>query len=153
MVEENDVRAWLAWRNTLSQIIEPGLNVFEGRLLEVVGDAAMSEFDSAHSAIEWSLEIQKQSAAMVNEASERPFKLRVGVHLAESIVDGVRRVGHGINVAARIHQWAAPGQIIASRAIFDLLSSHASNRWQDLGVQAMKNIAQPVHLFRVTDPG
>ena len=150
LVEANDVRAWRAWRHTLSEIIEPGLQEFQGRLLEVVGDAAMTEFNSAHNAVDWALEIQRQSAGVADDASGLPLRLRVGVHLADSIIDGDRRIGHGINVAARIHQWAEPGEIIASRAIVDLVSSHASAQWQNLGEQQMKNISQPVQLFRVT---
>jgi adenylate cyclase len=155
LVEHDDVRAWRDWRVLLAKVIEPALYEHGGRLLEVVGDAAMSEFDSAHGALSWAIHTQRQCHRIAEclPAGRSPIRLRIGVHLAEVIVDGGRRVGHGVNVAARIHQWAEPGEIIASRSIVELLSGRLAGQWDHLGERALKNLSQQVHLARfVPDP-
>lgn len=150
LVEQDDVRAWRDWRVLLTKVIEPALYDCHGRLVEVVGDAAMTEFDNAHDAVNWAISTQRDCHDIVEclPANRSPMHLRIGVHLAEVIVDGERRIGHGVNVAARIHQWAAPGEIIASRSIVELLSGPLACQWDDLGPRALKNISQPVPLMR-----
>jgi len=73
-----------------------------------------------------------------------------GLHLGDVIekADG-SAYGSGINVAARLQALAEPGGIIASDAIRGAVKGRVLARFADLGAQRVKNIAEPVHAFRL----
>jgi class 3 adenylate cyclase len=60
--------------------------------------------------------------------------------------------GDAVNVAARLQALAEPGGICISAAVRE----HAVNRvpaaFTDAGAQQVKNIAEPVHVFRMRPP-
>jgi adenylate cyclase len=65
------------------------------------------------------------------------------------MVEGNQIYGDGINVAARLESLAEPGGICISRKVQEEIGNKLALSYQDLGVQRVKNIAEPVHVFRV----
>src|SRR5262249_44951439 len=59
--------------------------------------------------------------------------------------------GESINIAARLEALAAPGGILISGTAHDHVRNKIKTRFEDLGPQALKNIARPVHVYRVSD--
>ena len=57
--------------------------------------------------------------------------------------------GDGVNIAARLEALAEPGGICISHAVLTQTRGKLDFPVEDLGEQALKNIAQPVHVFRV----
>ena len=55
--------------------------------------------------------------------------------------------GDGVNIAARLQEFADPGGIIISEAIHDLVHGHLGRDALDLGLLQLKNIERPVHAF------
>lgn len=68
---------------------------------------------------------------LLRQKYSEKLSLRVGLHLGplrmlKDLNDRVNVVGDGINVAQRIMDFAEPGQIVASRACFDIMSRIAN---------------------------
>ena len=80
---------------------------------------------------------------------ERRIDLRIGVHLGDVIVEGEDIYGDGVNVAARLEGLAEPGGICISQQAFDQIETKLDLRYEDLGDQRVKNIARPVHAYRI----
>ena len=80
---------------------------------------------------------------------ERKMQFRMGVHLGEVLVEGERLFGTGVNVAARIQALAEPGGLCISGKVHDELRNRIDFNFEDLGEQEVKNIPEPVHVFRV----
>jgi adenylate cyclase len=57
--------------------------------------------------------------------------------------------GDGVNIAARLEALAEPGGICISGTARDQIRGKLPYAFEDLGERSLKNIAQPVHVYRV----
>ena len=77
------------------------------------------------------------------------MRFRIGINLGDVIVEGERLYGDGVNIAARLESLAIPGGICISGAVYEQVKSKLALNYEDLGAQAVKNIAEPVRTYRV----
>jgi adenylate cyclase len=132
------------------ECFEPILARFDGRLVKLTGDGALSEFPSAVGALSAAIEFQQAMAdANRDQPEEIAIRFRIGVHLGDLIVDGEDLYGDGVNVAARLEGEAPAGGIIVSGTIHEAVSGRLKAAFHDLGELALKNIERPVRAFRV----
>ena len=80
---------------------------------------------------------------------QRQMQFRIGINLGDVIVEGERLYGDGVNIAARLESLALPGGICISGTVYDQVETKLALTYEDLGEQAVKNIAKPVRVFRV----
>ena len=64
------------------------------------------------------------------------------------IVDGEDIYGDGVNVAARLQQLAEPGGVLVSRTVHDHVRGKLDLAFEPLGEHRVKNIPEPVAVFR-----
>ena len=57
--------------------------------------------------------------------------------------------GHGVNLAARLENIAAPGGICISADAWRHVRGAIAGEFVDLGEKRLKNIADPAHVFAV----
>jgi adenylate cyclase len=75
--------------------------------------------------------------------------VRCAVELQRGIRDGRDIFGDGVNIAARLEALAEPGGICLSRVVHDQVRDKLDLPFEDMGEQQVKNIARPVHVWRV----
>src|SRR5262249_52002418 len=75
--------------------------------------------------------------------------LRVGINSGDVIVEDGDIYGDGVNVAARLEAMADPGGICISALVHEQVRGRLDCAFEDLGEQALKNIARPVRGYRV----
>jgi len=75
--------------------------------------------------------------------------LRIGVNLGDIMVEGSDLYGDGVNVAARLQQMAAPGGIFVAGSTYDQVKNKTKLGFDDLGEHKLKNIVEPVRIYRV----
>jgi TolB-like protein/cytochrome c-type biogenesis protein CcmH/NrfG len=69
------------------------------------------------------------------------------------VVEGDDLHGDGVNISARLEGLADPGGIFISGTAFDQIHKNVDVGYEFLGEQQVKNIAEPVRVYRVlTDP-
>ncbi|MBT5194330.1 MAG: hypothetical protein HOM07_18430 [Rhodospirillaceae bacterium] len=125
-----------------------------GRIANTAGDSIIAVFDSAVEAVRTAAAIQAELAPLNAEFSEdRQIRFRIGVNLGDVILDGDDVLGDGVNIAARLEGLAEPGGICISRNIYDQVSDKLHYRYDYIGEQAVKNIAQPVRAYRILAAG
>jgi TolB-like protein len=61
--------------------------------------------------------------------------------------------GDGVNIAARLQSIAKPGRVCISGATYDQIRKVLPMSFEDLGIQQVKNIQEPVRAFHVKMPG
>jgi adenylate cyclase len=80
---------------------------------------------------------------------DKRIEFRMGINLGDIIRDGRDIFGDGVNVAARLEALAEPGGICISRVVHDQVQDKLDLAFDDMGDQALKNIARPVHVWRL----
>ncbi len=133
----------------LQRLARDAVAAHEGRIVKFIGDAVLTEFGSAESAVRAAVSLQEgyeQGAA----ALKRDSKLRIGVHLGEvnATPDG-DLYGDGINTAARLQGEAQPGQVLASEDVWRQLRQRPEFRFAPLGAVELKGITTRVDVYDV----
>jgi TolB-like protein len=114
------------------------------------GDSVLAEFVSTFEAVECAIEIQGSlSARNAGLPDERKMKFRIGINMGEVIVKGDDIFGEGVNIAARLESLAEPGGICISGGVHEQLKNKLSLAYEFIGDKDVKNIAEPVAVFRV----
>ncbi len=132
-------------------LIEPKIAEHEGRIVKLMGDGVLAEFPSAVEAVQCAVEIQH---ALVQRNADIPedkrMAYRIGINLGDIIVEGDDIYGDGVNIAARLEGLAEPGGVCVSGKVREELRGKFDLGFDDLGAQSVKNIAEPVRVYRVT---
>jgi adenylate cyclase len=131
-------------------LIDPKIKEHRGQLVKLTGDGALVEFASVVDAVRCAVEVQRGMAernAGVPQAKR--IEYRIGINLGDVIHDQRDIFGDGVNIAARLEGLAEPGGICISRSVRDPVSERLGFTFEDMGEQALKNIAAPVHAYRV----
>jgi adenylate cyclase len=144
------VRTLEAYREMIVEVIRN----FGGRVVDSPGDNVLAEFASVVDAVESAVDIQKELRAKNEELPEnRRMEFRIGINLGDVIEEGDRIYGDGVNIASRIEGLAEGGGICISRSVYDQVKSKLSLDYEYLGEQTVKNIAEPVSVYRIlTEP-
>jgi len=147
--DEEGTRARL--RSLHSELIDPRIAADGGRIVKTMGDGILVEFPSVVDAVRNALSIQgalRRRNADVPEESRLVF--RVGVNLGDVIIEGDDIHGDGVNVAARLEGICEPGEVYVSGVVHDQTVGKLEASFEDLGEQAVKNIAKPVRVYRAS---
>src|SRR5262249_28832884 len=80
---------------------------------------------------------------------ERRIEFRIGINVGDIVVEDGDIFGDGVNVAARLEGLAEPGGICVSARVQEDAAGRLDLAFEDMGDQALKNIARPVRAYRV----
>jgi adenylate cyclase len=131
-------------------LVQPKIAERGGRIVKLMGDGLLAEFPSVVEAVQSAIDIQQEVTEREPDISDdRRIRLRIGINLGDIIVEGSDIYGDGVNVAARLEALADPGGIFISGTVFDHVKGKVSLDFEDLGEQQVKNIDDPVRVYRV----
>jgi TolB-like protein/class 3 adenylate cyclase len=147
--EEGTLRRLKALR---VEMIDPKIANRRGRIVKTTGDGLLVEFASVVDAVRCAAELQ---AAMAETSAalppERCIEFRIGIHQGDIVVEDGDIFGDGVNVAARLEGLAEAGGICVSARVQEDASGRVDLAFEDMGEQALKNIARPIRVYRVHD--
>jgi TolB-like protein/class 3 adenylate cyclase len=144
--DEHTISTITAYRKIITELIE----AHHGRIVDAPGDNVLAEFESTLNAVNSAIEIQQKLEGQNSKLPDnRRMEFRIGINLGDIIHKGDRIYGDGVNVAARIESLADPGGICISRNVFDQIKKKMPQGFEYMGEHAVKNIAEPVKIYRV----
>jgi len=144
--EKGTVRTLNAYKEIMSGLIQH----HNGRVVDAPGDNVLAEFGSVVDGVECAVEIQKDLKVRNAELPEnRRMEFRIGVNLGDVIEDGEQILGDGVNIAARLESLSEAGGICISGTAFDQVKNKLDLGYKYLGEQTVKNILEPVRMYRV----
>jgi TolB-like protein/class 3 adenylate cyclase/Tfp pilus assembly protein PilF len=116
---------------------------FGGREANTAGDAFLASFDRPASAL-------RCAHAIRETLHEVGLEIRAGVHAGE--VDGVGRDlgGLGVHVGSRVESAAAPGEILVSGTVRELVLG-AGFKFEDRGEHELKGVPGTWRLYALTE--
>jgi Adenylate and Guanylate cyclase catalytic domain len=119
------------------------------------GDNLLAEFPSVVQAVQCAVAVQQELKAR-NAAlpAQRRMEFRIGINLGDVVVDEERIYGDGVNITARLASLADGGGICIAGSVYEQVKTKLALGYEDLGAQTVKNIAEPVRVYRVQmEPG
>ena len=132
----------------LGKLIEATASVHNGRIFNRAGDGFFLEFSSPVAAVRCGYDVQLKLREPIAR-QDVGLDVRVGIHLADVVVDGNDLLGDGVNVASRIEAEADPGMVLISKSVFDHVKRSAQLKFENRGDRQLKNIADPVTVYSV----
>jgi class 3 adenylate cyclase len=136
------------WRDLLEQhhaAVRRELARFDGREVDTAGDGFFATFDGPARAI-------RCAQAITAAVGGLGLDVRAGLHTGEVEVIGDKVAGIAVNVGARVAGEAAPGEILVSSTVRDLVAG-SGLRFVDRGRATLKGFDGAWQLFAVVDPG
>jgi len=145
LVDKDETGTLARLKALRQEVIEPLVATHNGRIVKVMGDGFLVEFQSVLNAVECAIAWQTDTLA-------DDMRFRIGINLGDVIHEDGDIFGDGVNVAARLEGLAAPGGICVSASVYDTVKNKLPLAVTDLGPRKVKNIAAAVHVYTI-DPG
>lgn len=115
-----------------------------GREIKMTGDGFLALFDAPARAI-------RCAAAVRDRLREVGVEVRIGLHAGEVEIRGADVGGIAVHIGSRVTDVAGPGDVVVSSTVKDLVAGSGIG-FHDRGVQDLKGVPEPWHLFAVDDP-
>ncbi|MCK1734800.1 hypothetical protein IVA79_12715 [Bradyrhizobium sp. 138] len=143
--EEGTHRRWMSMR---LDVIEPRVAANGGEVIKSTGDGLLLEFKNPLDAIRFVLGTQLHLANSSSEGGN-PLEVRMSANVGEVIAEHDDIYGDGINIAARLQEFAGPGGIVVSGAIHDQVKDSLRYQAAELGFLTLKNIERRIRAFKI----
>jgi pimeloyl-ACP methyl ester carboxylesterase len=130
------------WRELLSahqDVVRRELTRFRGREVKTLGDGCLATFDGPARAI-------RCGHAIAQAAGSLGLAVRVGLHSGEVELMEEDVGGIAVHIAARVGALAAPGEVLVSSTVKDLVAG-SGIAFVDRGTQQLKGISDEWRLF------
>jgi TolB-like protein len=150
LMEADEAGTLAALKERRKTILEPVVKEHGGRVVKLMGDGVLVEFASAVEAVKAAITLQQRfEAANTGVPDARHVRLRIGINLGDVIGEGSDIYGDGVNIASRLEAIAEPGGICISAKVHDEARGKLDAFFEEMGAQALRNIATPVRVFRI----
>jgi class 3 adenylate cyclase/pimeloyl-ACP methyl ester carboxylesterase len=133
-----------AWRELLERhdaLMRRELERHRGREVKTIGDGFLATFDGPARGI-------RCACSARDAVRELGFEMRAGLHTGECELIGDDVAGIAVNIGARVGSAAAPGEVLVSRTVTDLVAG-SGIEFADRGVHALKGVPGDWQLYAV----
>ena len=149
-INQNEKLA-LALLKAHNETVSKAVAQFGGRVIEIIGDAFMVSFESALKAVECGLAIlQGFDRYNLKKNTLEQIHVRIGIHIVDVLEIDNKLRGDAVNIAARLQQTATPDHIFISGSVFETVREKVKMKITRIGTRKVKNIRQPITMYRVT---
>jgi adenylate cyclase len=132
------------------ELLDPKIAEHRGRLVKTTGDGLLVEFGSVVNALRCAVDVQREiTGRNTGVPPDNRIEFRIGINVGDIVVEDGDIFGDGVNVAARLEALAEPGSICVAARVQEDAAGKLDLAFEDLGEQQLKNIARPVHVYRV----
>jgi class 3 adenylate cyclase len=131
-----------------NEIVRDALRSHAGDEIKHTGDGIMASFPSASGALECAIAIQRGLAHRNQEGAAQAVNVRIGLNAGEPVREQEDLFGQAVQLARRICDRAAPGQILASNVVRELVAGKGF-LFSDLGESALRGFEDPVRVYEV----
>jgi class 3 adenylate cyclase len=130
------------WRNLLEvheSVARREIRAARGRLVKSTGDGLMATFDGPARAV-------RCMQLMEELLDPLGLKIRAGLHTGEVELMGEDIGGIAVHIAARLADLAAPGEVLASSTVRDLVAGSGIT-FEDRGSHTLKGVPEEWRVF------
>jgi adenylate cyclase len=140
LTEERGDAAAAELASRVSTLVRQRSDRHRGRVVRWLGDGVMFLFREPGAAVLAAIEM------MEDIAGEGLPPTHVGVHAGPVVAQGGDYFGRTVNLAARIADYARPGELLVTRDVVEA-SDLRDVRFAEIGPVELKGVTTPTHLF------
>jgi class 3 adenylate cyclase len=132
------------WRTVVEEhddLVRNQLDRYDGREIKTMGDGFLATFDGPARAIHCGRSIADQVQAL-------GIDVRAGLHTGECQLHGDDVAGMAVNIGARVGAKAAPGEVLVSSTVKDLVVG-SGIEFEDRGSHSLKGVPGEWRLYAV----
>ena len=134
-------RQWRSLLDAHDRAVRQQLRQFRGREINTTGDGFIASFDGPARAI-------RCAQAIIGSTGKLGVEVRAGLHTGECEVRGDDLGGLAVHIAARVGSLAAPGEVLVSGTVKDLVVG-SGIEFAERGENALKGVPGSWKLFAV----
>jgi adenylate cyclase len=150
LMERAEEETYRRLKQINKSVVQAVLTEHDGMLVKHTGDGFIATFMSAVSAAHSALAIQERTAAAnVGLPLADAILFRIGLNLADVIIEEHDVFGDGVNVAARLQTYAEPGGIVVSGIFAETITGHVPATIVSVGDFYPRNLSRPIQAFVV----
>ncbi len=134
------------WRDLLERhdrVVRAQIDRLRGRTIKSTGDGVLATFDGPARAI-------RCAAAMATDVAELGVEIRAGIHTGECEFIGDDIAGMAVHIGARIAGLAAPGEVLVSSTVKDLVAGSGLD-FADRATHALKGVPDEWRLYAASE--
>jgi adenylate cyclase len=147
-MQRDEGAALTALHRLIEGLVKPAISEHGGKIFKSMGDGLLAEFTSVVAAVEWGVFVQRTlSEQPILVTGREALQVRIGVVMADVMIEGDDRFGEGVNLAVRVQGCAPPGGMAISKWMHEYLTGKVDIAFSDAGSQSLKNIANTVRIF------
>lgn len=148
LMEADETSTLDAVKRLQASILSPNIAARGGRIVKLMGDGSLVVFSSAVEAVDCAISLQEELVSDQKDVVlDDRILFRIGINLADVVIEGDDLLGDGVNVAARLEASAEPGGICIADIVHRQLGAKCRLDFRDGGEIALKNIVRPVHVW------
>jgi pimeloyl-ACP methyl ester carboxylesterase len=132
-------RRWRDLLGTHDAVVRRELERYQGREVDTAGDGFLATFEGPARAVRCAI-------SLGDAVRELGLELRAGIHTGECELDGQKVRGIAVHTGARIASLAAPGEVLTSSTVKDLVAG-SGLRFEDRGVHELKGVPGEWRLY------
>jgi pimeloyl-ACP methyl ester carboxylesterase len=132
-------RKWRELLEKFQSMVREELKQHRGREIDTAGDGFLAAFDGPARAI-------RCAAAVREGARSQGLEIRAGVHTGECELIGDKLGGIAVHIGARVAAQAAPGEIVVSQTVKDLVAGSGLS-FAERGAHALKGVPGEWRLY------
>jgi class 3 adenylate cyclase/tetratricopeptide (TPR) repeat protein len=134
----------------LLEIANDRLRLHDGRLAKTLGDGFLAEFPTATGAFSFAEEFQRAIAERNEKVdADQRFRMRVGLHFGDIIVEASEISGRTVVVAARAEPLATPGGICMTEPVWQQIREQLPRPAKRLGPLRVKGIGEKLVFYHL----
>jgi class 3 adenylate cyclase/tetratricopeptide (TPR) repeat protein len=150
LVGRDEVGTLEKFASCRTEVIEPAITSFGGRIVKLLGDGILADFPSVVGATEAAVAMQRKMAERTSAGGGEPLmRLRIGITLGDVILDGDDILGDGVNIAFRVQGLAEPGGVCVTQEVRNAVRDKLRLAFAAIGDVELKNVTRPPRCYRV----
>lgn len=134
-------RNWKATLGAHDDLVSREIQRHRGRHIKTTGDGVLATFDGPGRAV-------RCAQAITQSVRSLGIAVRAGIHTGEIELRGDDVGGIAVHIAARISTRAAPGEVLVSRTVTDLVAG-SGIEFEDRGEQELKGVPGSWRVYSV----
>ncbi len=139
-------RRWLEVLRAHNDAVRKATAEHGGSVVKSQGDGFMLAFASARRAVTCAQAIEAAMDETFRDPGS-PIRVRIGLHVGETVHEGGDHFGHAVNYAARVASAAGGGEIVVSSLVYGLLAQTGEFVFDAAREVELKGIEGPQRVY------